>query len=388
MSNRDASDSMNGYHYQRIWAIKILLDNYDTIKNILEEGNEDIDIEYENGDKEVIQIKYHRINKPESLTKDAGLMKVLSSIATLENKQIKQIKYISYMPNKNIYNENLKIAFDNKKYDNIGKYILLLKSDNKCKTINIINNDSKLNDMYDANIKQIEIYKYLDTIEKRNMFFSKVLLEDGLSYVELNKNIIESIKNKYSEFVLNDNSTILIKASMIINKMYIYFCDKMFEYDTHRRNERKCAIQDIKNEITHMISICTNPQTLIHELLQSYDKIMDNNNISENNDIINNINNIIGNNIKYNIEWIKWICKKMNAPYKQNINYEKLNNIIINLLHNIPRIYTHINEIKKYYNILSHIIKFKKTDKSYSYPTTNIINIITGKQLKFIKIKI
>ena len=83
--SRDASDPMNGYLYQRYYAIKLILENKNNedIEYVVEEMHEDIDfLKYneENESKNKIiahQIKYYKNGDPETLTRGSGLYKVI-----------------------------------------------------------------------------------------------------------------------------------------------------------------------------------------------------------------------------------------------------------------------------------------------------------------------
>ena len=76
MANRDATYSINGYTYQRMYLIYFLMKNINTQFSIKEEGEEDIDIFMENN-KRYLQIKYHETNKEkESLTFSISKIKI------------------------------------------------------------------------------------------------------------------------------------------------------------------------------------------------------------------------------------------------------------------------------------------------------------------------
>ncbi|ULY68631.1 hypothetical protein [Chlorella virus XW01] len=144
-NNRDASDSMNGYFYQRYICIYYILYNNE-FEYILEEGNEDIDLIKINNQKKVIQVKYCS-NSNESLIYDSGLYKVIKS--NFKNNEIDEIDYYAYNNNNEIYQKDLYNVFKNKSYDKIGKYFLLITykkiNDDKNKKINDDKN-KKIND--------------------------------------------------------------------------------------------------------------------------------------------------------------------------------------------------------------------------------------------------
>ena len=163
MASRDATASMNGYNYQRLYALYLMTENYDNnnMSIIKEEGDEDIDIILNNGNKELTQVKYHsckneKTSEHETLKQNSGIFKVIKSNI---NNNDKINKIIMYVYNKHIdsYSEIIKSWEKDIKNDNNEGIINLIyiyflyyvKSlcDKKCKDdcLHSILNKIKLN---------------------------------------------------------------------------------------------------------------------------------------------------------------------------------------------------------------------------------------------------
>ena len=82
----NAVNSMNGYHYQRLYTILLILESFDNPEiKIVEEGIEDCDIYLATNNLVLNQIKYHNSNTKESITVDHP-MQVLVNYKLFHNR--------------------------------------------------------------------------------------------------------------------------------------------------------------------------------------------------------------------------------------------------------------------------------------------------------------
>lgn len=231
--NRVATYAMNGYMYQRYYTILWFLQEGNNYEYILEEGNEDIDMIKSDNTKTLIQIKYLETSKSgDTISKDSGLMKVIKSSNNVNDiKLINNIKYITYS-NCKIYNANVKKAFEDKKYANIGKYVLLaLHWNNKTNKLSskLIMSDGKLNILFDKNIPNMigkNFYNIFSDAPFCNIYFSKFELMEGLSHNVLLNTIRNKISQMYSQYISLQNSNESI--DLILYSLFHMFATNMF----------------------------------------------------------------------------------------------------------------------------------------------------------------
>lgn len=194
---RNASDTFNGFIYQRHVCIYLFLTNND-VEFILEEGQEDIDLITKTKIINSVQVKYYKYGANETFQKNEGLYKVVK--ANYDKTNFEKITYLLFNQ-KDFFSKHLINAFDNKKYCELGKYFIIqyFNANNKKKNItvkindinNIINiyddNKSKLNKFKNDDFKKIKLFFEIE--DNCNAFFSKIILDKGYSFDDLNNKI-------------------------------------------------------------------------------------------------------------------------------------------------------------------------------------------------------
>lgn len=256
----DASNSSNGFSYQRMYTILLILDNYDNneIEYIQEEGNEDIELIKIGGRKDVYQLKYHNSNENETLLNepDCGLFKTLTRRENIfDNDIINNIYYISYSKNKNTFNKNIFEMFEQKQYEHLAKYIIMLCSkDSIGIKINTRSDNNKIMEKFDDNEEKVIDYIITNLYDNKCMFncgccfmydwnkkfcddyISKFRLQNGMSYEDL----VDKIKNKIEKIfkINNDDDKI-----MICMKFYWELMNNMFV------GNKKILFSELKNKI-------------------------------------------------------------------------------------------------------------------------------------------
>ena len=293
---RDAANSMNGYYYQRYYAIKLILENIrnQNIEYVIEEDYEDVDLIYIDESRDLYQLKYHKSKNSESLTYASGLFKVIRANWE-KNNEINNIYFNVYSKNSNGFT-NIKNLFENKKYYIISKYYLLLLYE-KCKdftfSLNINLSERKINQLYkkyrtdikvfaeqddygdsdgehrDLCIKRIkkitrEEFEFFDNKISCENYFKKYSLNLSLSFDELIKNISDLIKDKFSYFFDDGQSKEfnIVKKNMIMYKIENILTEKMFN-----NIDRKIKLEYIFEEINKLIQCFRNQQDLLVECL-------------------------------------------------------------------------------------------------------------------------
>lgn len=227
MAKRDAVGPYKGYTFQRIYAIKLILDKYNDSKNndlvIQEEDQEDIKIINNKSNKiDLYQIKYYNSSK-ESITKDSGIMKVIKSHYT-QYDNINNIHIIVASDNekngyKNAVNTFKKIIKEHPKL--IGKYLIMAYHEPKKFKKKYEDNIKFINNF---NVKEIE-RKIIESIEKRievkekkkkdkinkfeTIFESELNTDDEYKFYKhmADKNNVDNIKLYMEKFIFKDRET-------------------------------------------------------------------------------------------------------------------------------------------------------------------------------------
>ena len=392
-NNRSAVESMNGFFYQRYYCIHNILHKTD-FEYILEEGYEDIDLIKHNSQRDIIQIKCHG-NSIESLTYNSGLYKVI--VSNFERDDIDNIFYSAFNLNEQFFQEKLENAFINKKYYNIGKYILLLR----------YNNNNELSDKIHFNINDIDkidsLYiSYKDEILKKpdkfflffddenncNNYLSKFKLEKGLSYNNLNESINKKIAELFHDFInTNNDENKKLRIELIKNTILNILTDIMFN---KKSTERIIKYDDIIIEINKNIKTYTDQNNLYYELLKQNEKIITNtiNNLIE----INKKNNTLDDGKKININMFLNQIKNIKINSFDNVSFyvsllnkhfkyldkNDINFIRIYLIELIIKNISDKNNIVDKLNLFKYIgyIASKKIDNEYKISESKIIKFL------------
>lgn len=287
---------MNGYFYQRIYAIILLFENYENkTYKINEEGNEDIDIIDDKNNITVYQTKYHGTNTKESLTKSSGLLKVIQN--NYNNNKIIKIYYCSYNSNKEqTYTENLSNYFKYKQYDILSKYVLLLCYNNelkKTKNTEEIQTNGEIEKLFDSNKYKIEknlkrLYDFFTDIKKYTEYFNKIILICADSYDVIMDKIYSHILLRYTHIEIADN----IKCQLIFGKIFNILMSKMFDCPGKKKiSERTLLINDIFNKCNTMI-ISDSKMPIDIQFLKSIETTLENIDIRDKKNITKTINAI------------------------------------------------------------------------------------------------
>jgi hypothetical protein len=211
-SKRVADSSLNGYVYQRLYGIDVLLDGGD-FEYLLEEGKEDIDLIRVNGHRKIIQVKYYaKSGDKETLSystdEKSGLYKVIES--NIKHENIDEIIMCVYNGTHTQYTEILSY-FVLKEYGFIAKLFLLLtyKVNSKNESINVrVNtNKKKINELYKDHYDLFKNHINSDLLDlftnesKYTSYLSKFQLNRAPSYEDLLESINKKIRNKYLDFI-------------------------------------------------------------------------------------------------------------------------------------------------------------------------------------------
>ncbi len=362
----DATASVKGFNFQRWYGVYNLLLDYSDKKEykyIKEEGNEDIDLITENNKIYSIQVKYKNSGK-ESYTPDLkdDFKKVIKR-GLKNNDIILNIEY--YLAGEIEYRKILKKSFDNKQYENLRKYTIILLiceyfktykqeglKNKNIKKLDILSDfkisilDNKNNEL-DNLFKEYDGYKnkkyinneeydnYFDILydkTKSKQFFMKINPIKGWLYSELKNEILNLIGVVFNEFIINiSDENKDLKKELIQYRIFNYFENNLFN-----KNE-KMVIKNVIKDVKEMISTLTNINFIIEDLFKSYNiKIINAINYNDENN---------GNNIK-----ILNILKEIKGLNKHKIiNYEKLA-INIDLLN------------RKYEKLTSKEVKYIKNE--------------------------
>lgn len=400
MTTGGAENSMNGFHYQRLYTILLILESFSDpeIIEVMEEKIEDCDFYCHNNKKILNQIKYHNSYANESITKDSGLYKVIKRNETIENiNNIEKINYISYSQSENVF-DNLNKYFEktDESYDALSKYLQMtickdLSKNTILSDLKISSNFDKINEIYEEN--KDEFLKSLSDTSNNKFnslllnkkqyknYFSKFELVKGLSYKSLINEIHNQIKLHYYK---NEDTKY---NNLVIIRMLIYnlLMDNMFN------DNNSIKINEIKNnsQINEFINNkLNNIPLLISNHINNYiDKINDV--ITEDNfimlkiyidDIIKLYNN--ENNDEYLILMIKLINKYIQKDNSNDSDTNKLKEYKCLLCFQLVKKII-FNQNKYPIDLLNKIfhisqITFKKSDKKSNYNNinTNLVDLI------------
>jgi hypothetical protein len=369
--SRDATKSSNGFFYQRIYFLSVILDklisNDDEIKEVkcIEENNIDGN-EYEdftfvcNKKITTYQMKYKNINSKktkESIVKDKDCGFIKSFVPYFDKKYDNcDIENIYYIVSKKENGESNFLDIFTYDSETIYKYMVLLSmektvcGDYKESTIinkyeEIKNNiDIQYDDSQDKNknINFENFKKIMKTIDKSviTAHVKKYKVLDGYTYTDLIKNINDKIKNILSDNIKND---IINDSSIMINYIRNNIFDILIKNSFGKNEMLKLEI--IKKEITqfHEGNKSKKNSDLFNDLFSNFINDLDSN--DEKDDIIieimnlfNNIENDLSclNDIKIDEDVLNVISKIYKKNY-ENKN-EKLN-----------------ENLKKIYNKTKHI---------------------------------
>ncbi len=442
VDSRAAAHTMNGFMYQRYYSLYKFFEefnneDYDTIG---EEGYEDIDLTKKNGMTTIIQIKYHTTTTPESISKGSGLMKVIESMENINNlKKIDKIWYIAHNNGKNILNKDvIKVFKIDKKFTNIGKYVLLVPTNLKKKkkkdddnndyndndndeyddaednekineennnndndkgfTINLINNDDKLDERYNKKINEIKknkLHEKFSDVNFCNDYFEKFNFIDGLNINDLKLEICNKIGTTYDSFVGNvDDNERCLRTEAIFFTVFNIFDDKMFEIPgktADSKQKRQLKFEKIKEKINEKIKMfsCDNLES---ELIKMYNAFFTDDRIEvwHKMQYVEKLDNLARDDLIKNKEGVvKCFCNLINNKNVE-IDREKLNEIIVKIVWHAGQyeFYTEFCQIKKVVNVLQCCVNFfkgknanKKRNGNDNYPKEKLLRILRGEQL-------
>lgn len=436
---RVAADSMNGFMYQRYYSIYTFLCYQNECEFFLEEGNEDIDRIKNDKTKIITQVKYHR-NKTqrESITNNSGIMKVILAEDNIKDVDtITKIEYISYSPSNEHYTEGVKKAFDDKKYCNIGKYVLLVatkqKNKNRIKnkdaycdeecgeseendeeveehdfnvkhkardTINkidvkLITDDAKLNQIYNEWLsKAIEHsqYAYFSDEDFCEKYFSKFDLKDGVNRNVLANDIDEKIADIYQEFINDSDCNFKhIKICLIFNTIFSMFDYKSFNNAGKNPKEKKArSIKSsvINEEIQKLIKNFTNEKSLENELINSYKGLFRDENISNECKTVylRTLSNIIDDKNQLVEHYCNWINdKSMIHIDRSELRAQTVMIVWSKLFDRLQEgKYKTFNDIKTITGTLSACCSWDTTTRAHAYAFSKdkLLDIMKGNKIK------
>jgi hypothetical protein len=389
-NNRDAPESINGFFYQRYCCINQILNNKN-YEYVLEEGYEDIDFIKINNLRDIIQIKYYG-DTNESLTYNSGLYKVI--ISNYNKTDIEKITYYAYNKHDTIYKKDLKNIFDNKKYFNIGKYLILIFYKNVKNDIKFdIRDINDIDDIYKIHINDIlhtfknnqninQIINFFNNENNCNNYFSKYNLEEGKTFDELNKEIDEQITNIYKDFInTNNNENKLLRITLIKNCILNILTDKMFKHT--EMSERQIKYEEIKKSIDEKIKIYTSSDNLYYELLKQSEKIIVNFiqkkqvkqiNIESYISEIKKIKNNSLDNISFYICLLNKYYDKLNED-----DTKKIKNYLITFLMCKYQINDDIDKNILFVKYLNMIVNQSKKEKRFRIPHEDLVKMIDDK---------
>jgi len=385
--DRDASNTFNGFIYQRHVCIYLFLTNND-VEFILEEGQEDIDLIIGTQIINSVQVKYYKYGANETFQKNEGLYKVVE--ANYDKTNFEKITYLLYNQ-KDFYSEHLKIAFDKKQYGELGKYFIIqyfneknIKNAIKVKINNIdsitkIYNDnkSKINNFTNNDFNKIKVFFEMES--NCNAFFSKITLEKGYSFDELNNKINNQIKINYKNFIekTNNESQNKIKIPLIFNCIYNILNDFIFEHKNSKN--RKIHVAFIKDKINNLIKLFENETNLLSELLKQKEISLKNTFKSTENNItnvllVNNLHEL--NSLNYNIEILIFHIDLLNKKYEKiNDNtIELIKNFIVNICFKLKNKDT-FEYNKKFIGKINHIVYYKGKKSKFKLPRNKLIQL-------------
>ena len=264
-----AYQSNRGFTYQKYYATYVLL-TYKNIQYIREEGKDDIEILYEDNQKELIQLKYLD-SEPESLQYESGLYTTIIKHCK-NHKHIKAIKYVVFNKKNDSIHRKIKHIFDNKntaaRY-NIGLYCIFLIYNNVSDQ-KILYNNNEINithidnicDLYNQNKTELkkfyddkkfnDIYDVFTDRQLSMIYFNKFELPTSFSFVDIEKKICDNIYEKYDKLLTNDRIKINIYGEIIMNYIISIFAKSIF--NRSRLNYCQLEAKDVYLQIEQFIN--------------------------------------------------------------------------------------------------------------------------------------
>lgn len=207
-NNRDATPSFKGYEIQFLYFLELILGYAKEIKKITFEGREDIDIEYNDGTHEIIQVKFHskpKSNsssdaKKEGTCKNSGLSKVFNAF------------------------------FASKKYDDIDKIIYLVINEEDMKETNKFKNDN-FEDLKKILLSNLNNIKFTESNEEKIIETTENKKNKIKEYKSLPLNefydIISNVEKRSIEYYYLKNSDLLGRTKCNIDKAFTRFNEKL-----------------------------------------------------------------------------------------------------------------------------------------------------------------
>jgi|688.fasta_scaffold75181_2 hypothetical protein len=430
--SRDATKSSNGFFYQRLYFLSVILDklsnNDDELKkiNCIEEnnidGNEYEDFTFLHNNKiTTYQIKYKNINSKnssESITKDCGFLKTF--IPYFDNKYDGyDIENIYYIVSKKENGDSNFFKIFNYTDEIIYKYLILLATENKIKGTyeeNIISAKydeikNNIDIKYDNNLltnknnkdedKKNIVFEKFKKIMKENdentviQHIKKYKILDGYTYLELIKKINSQIKGLLSDKIKYDD---INNDVMIINYIRYKIYDELTE-NSFRKNEllKLNKIKEIINKFQEDNKSKTKGELfnkLFLDLINEY---------NGNDDMTNEILNLFK-EIENDLSYLKKINIDDNFLNVLHDEYKKnKNDNIKNLYNKIKHIFCiqmcyklHMDRNTKYkYNDYSDFLSSLNTYSHHNVDTkiitkkshSDIIKQFTNKKITKIKCK-
>jgi len=373
MTDRDATKKARGFSYQRQYAIYLFFNSINTDKiEIIEEGilnglvYEDITIINNNNEYITYQIKYHT-EKMRFNCSNKDLFK------TIKNENNLQLKV------KNVY-------FIVSKINNTFDTFLNEWKNNKLSAEEIYNSIINLGENKKSckidEYRECKIFLENDRNNKIN-YLSKIIIQEGFTYNELNDNINNIIKNI---FTITDN---------IIIYYIRYTVFDFFEKNWFADENKPLNINEIYSEIKLKINNTSNNKFdyIFNQIIKKYinlsDEVINSYNIDNLNIELNNFINDLNNNfeIKHYLCFLN-LLYNVNKKISNKYITELYDIIIKKLCRALIKIVKTENELtdEKIDNIISSLSYYRKhkINKSICLNKSKLNNILPENDKKYI----